>query len=170
MDSSVGITGAVSSGVYTVDLNHDDSVTGITGAELSVHSFGHQDPVCSALRPNTPCTQVAVGGQRYIVWAASPVDQCCRCCSWAEGCGPTLMVQNATYEGQRAVDGQVCNSYRSKLDHMLQRANDSQPCGINRMVFDPLSYETPLTDQGVFAVPRELCGPCNNASFTCGRG
>ena len=98
------------SGVYAVDLNHVDSVTGITGAELSVHSFGHQDPVCSALRPNTPCTQVAVGGQRYIVWAASPVDQCCRCCSWAEGCGPTLMVQNATYEGQRAVDGQVCTS------------------------------------------------------------
>jgi len=178
---------ASTTGIYGVDSEYKDPSTGIQGAQVVTRGYGNRDPVCNDLRPGSSCTHLAVGGQRYILWAASPVDDCCVCCSWADGCGPVEMTKDAAFEGQRTINGQVCNSFKMltgvlglRIRHMLLRVNDSQPCEItseedgaahddllsDAIVFEPTSY-TSNVDPGLFALDAASCPPCSNATYTC---
>ena len=75
---------------------------------------------------------------------------------------------NATYAGQKQVNGQTCDSYLIQgfeANHLLQRANDTQLCELDNadedfLVFDPHSYTTHV-DPDLFALPAgctDWCG------------
>ena len=109
-----------------------------------VHGKLHHFSELSIVEP-----QLAVGGQRYLVYQ----DACCRCCSWANGCGPVVpsWTVNATYSGPKQVNGQTCSSYLIQgfePNHLLQRTNDSQLCELDNadedyLVFDPHTCAPP---------------------------
>ena len=137
----------------------------------------NKDYNCGSVKgqDGTECTQLAVGGQRYLVYQ----DACCRCCSWANGCGPIVpsWTENATYAGQKQVNGQTCDSYLIQgfeANHLLQRANDTQLCELANadwdfFVFKPWSYKSTV-DPAIFELPKghdcsAWCGNVGDCKF-----
>ena len=74
-------------------------------------------------------------------------------------------------DGQRVVKGQTCDSFVIRgftKNHLLQRANDSQPCELDNsdhdfMQFVPSTYSTSV-DPSIFKLPL-----AQNCSKYCGR-
>ena len=65
------------SGTFALDWTYEDPATGVKGAQAIVRTAGNADSLCGAVgTAGAPCTQLMVGGQRYIVHE----DSCCRCC------------------------------------------------------------------------------------------
>ena len=62
-------------GYYALDLGFD----GGKGAQAIYRTNGTSTN-CGGVHKNTPCTQLAVGGERYLVFPEK--DDCCVCCSW----------------------------------------------------------------------------------------
>ena len=142
----------------------------------------NKDYNCGSVKgqEGTECTQLAVGGQRYLVYQ----DACCRCCSWANGCGPIVpsWTENATYAGQKQVNGQTCDSYLIQgfqSNHLLQRANDTQLCELANadwdfFVFKPWSYKSTV-DPAIFELPKghdcsAWCGNVGDCKFGLAEG
>eukprot|EP01047_Picozoa_sp_COSAG01_P017429 COSAG01_NODE_923_length_12710_cov_68.328919_3_plen_220_part_00 len=86
---------------FAYDLTYVDAATGIKGAQRIYRAAGTLDETCKAVRPGEACTQLAVAGQRYMIFSG----YCCRCCSWEHGCGPlsATWADGATFTGTREV-------------------------------------------------------------------
>ena len=56
-------------------------------------------PLSRAEKPleNTPCTQIATGGERYLYFPEK--NDCCSCCTFESGCSPVSAdwLTNATF-------------------------------------------------------------------------
>ena len=159
---------------FAYDLEYVDTKTGIKGAQRIYRAGGTLDETCRAVRPGASCTQLAVGGQRYMVFP----DYCCRCCSWEHGCGPlsATWTEGAVYTGVRDVQGKQCDVYRiaavepvgNKTDSLSVRVSDGRLCELDthsseeKFIFDESTYTTRV-DPELFALPdadcHEWCGP-----------
>ena len=64
---------------------------------------GHIDRYCGSVHPlkwDTPCTHIAYGGERFLLFPELHGDDaCCSCCSFEDGCGPLSAdwLRNATF-------------------------------------------------------------------------
>jgi len=163
-------------GYYALDMSFKDPATGIVGAQLIRRGNGTQDGICSTLIKNDECTDLAVGGQRYIYGGG----KCCRCCSWEHGCGPikSSWVDNATYAGQRVVKGQTCDSFKIQgfeSNHLLQLAADPKVlceldnADVDFLTFDTDTFTTKPPPWSLFAKPSAACdtycGPVSDCKF-----
>ena len=161
--------GTAHHGLFALDVAYIDNATGIAGAQ-AIYRDSSPDETCHAVNPQGHCIQLSVGGQRYLLFEEG-TPQCCRCCSWANGCGPTrpAWTENATLEGTRVVRGQTCYVYRMTgrtTSHLLVRASDGQVAeldrgGVDFMQFIPLTYQ-PRASPELFRVPSGCdawCGP-----------
>lgn len=164
-------------GFFALDMSFVDPKTKIVGAQVIIRAAGTQDGVCANLLPNSECTQLAVAGQRYIFGGG----KCCRCCSWAHGCGPTApkWVENATYVGRKDIGGAPCDGFQIQgfeSNHLYQLASDSRTlCELNNADVDQLTFERKTFSfappaPGHFALPplpecSEYCGPVSDCRF-----
>eukprot|EP00746_Dinoflagellata_sp_MGD_P090208 gnl/MRDRNA2_/MRDRNA2_35603_c0_seq1.p1 gnl/MRDRNA2_/MRDRNA2_35603_c0~~gnl/MRDRNA2_/MRDRNA2_35603_c0_seq1.p1 ORF type:complete len:238 (+),score=26.81 gnl/MRDRNA2_/MRDRNA2_35603_c0_seq1:84-797(+) len=55
-------------------------------AGLLTFADGTRDHLCSAYHNNTACSMLEAQGWRYMVFPQ--IEQCCKCCSFENGCGP----------------------------------------------------------------------------------
>ena len=163
-------TGASYEGLYALDMNYVDKATGIQGAEVILRG-PTPEYSCNAVNPGTKCVTLAVGGQRYLQFEdGSPI--CCRCCSWANGCGPLApaWTENATYIGEQIVRGEKCYDYNilgSSNNSLSVRASDGMVCALNNagddfFEFIPSTYKKTVSDTDLFQVPAGCdtwCGP-----------
>ena len=146
-------------GYYALDLGYDNG----KGAQAIFRSDG-TSTICGKFHANTPCTQLAVGGQRYLVFPE--LGECCTCCSWKQGCGPILpqWTKNARYEGRQTIDGTVCDAFSIRglqVDHLMQTTDGEKLCeldngGVDHMFFD-LGTFTNTVDPALFALPTGGC-------------
>ena len=158
---------------FAYDLSYVDPLTEIKGAQRIFRNAGTLDNQCQAVRPGAACTQLAVGGQRYLLFS----DYCCRCCSWEHGCGPlsATWTEGATFRGTRVVAGEKCDVYHiaavepvgNKTDSLSVHVGDGRLCeldthsGEEQFIFDPSTYKTAIP-AGLFARPDGCdtwCGP-----------
>ena len=135
---------------------------------------GTQDGVCKALLPNSDCTQLAVGGQRYLFGGG----KCCRCCSWDNGCGPVKpsWVDSAKYVGQRLIEGALCDGFQIQgfeSNHLFQLANDSSTlCELDNadtdlLTFDRQTFSRAAPAASSFAMPDQDCSSYCGAVSDC---
>ena len=155
-----------STGYYALDL----TANGGKGAQAIYRSDG-TNTNCGVFHPNTPCVQLAVDKQRYLVFPE--LGECCTCCSWAQGCGPIIpaWAQNAKYVGRQDVNGEQCDAFAIQgyeMNHLLQTTDGSKLCeldnaGSDHMFFDLATFSNKV-DPSLFALPAGGC------SKKCGKG
>ena len=74
-----------------------------SSAEMLMLMDGTRDHLCSAFHNNTACSMLTTDGWKYLIWPE--LGKCCKCCSYANGCGPLLpkwvtnQTGNTRYEG-----------------------------------------------------------------------
>jgi hypothetical protein len=140
-------------GAFVLDMDFVDKATGIKGAE-AVDRGPSKDSTCEAINPGQSCITVSVGGQRYLNFDdGSPI--CCRCCSWANGCGPLVprWTDNATFIGSKTVRGELCYSYLipgNQNNSLSVRASDGMICDLDNagedfFEFLPKSYSPTIS-------------------------
>lgn len=94
-----------------------DSTTSPVGSSLSAHSQGQHDEICTGVAgfefSSQPCNLIASSDTwRYVYFPQS--NFCCRFCNTTDYCGiisPSWLQTNATYQGQRLIDGVNCNGW-----------------------------------------------------------
>ena len=66
---------------------------------------GQYDKFCGPAETPSKCSHFVVNGERYIYYPEH--DDCCFCCDNDHGCGAltTDWMKDATYVGQKVVDG-----------------------------------------------------------------
>jgi hypothetical protein len=152
-------------GSYALDLAYSGAPPHV-GAEAIARSDGTGSQ-CANVHPNTPCTEVAKGGQRYFIFPA--LGTCCRCCSWANGCGPVeaSWAANATLVGARSIGGRTCDDFKImgySENHVYQAQDASaQLCGLDNGGWDVMLYRntSAAVPPALFDVPAgcaESCG------------
>ena len=157
------------SGYYALDLKFNG-----TGAQAIYRSDGTNNR-CGLFHKDTPCLELAVGGQRYFAFPS--LGKCCTCCSWANGCGPVgqKWVQGAAYEGEKVIGGEACDAFSIQgfqQNVLAQTKDGSKLCELDngpldRMTFD-LSSFTQAPDPSLFALPAGGCAtPCGGDAFPC---
>ena len=162
--------GATFEGLFATDLNYIDNKTGIKGAEVILRGTT-PEYTCAAVNPGTACVTLAVAGQRYLQFETG-TPTCCRCCSWANGCGPLKMewTENATYTTSRIVRGELCYDYSilgNSNNSLSIRASDGEICALDNagddyFEFIPSTYKKQVVDTDLFKVPGSCdtwCGP-----------
>lgn len=72
---------------------------------------------CLTVHPlkDTPCTHLVVGGVRYLIFPE--LDECCQCCTAAQGCGvlSPSWLQGAEYGGQVTLRGYEAHKWSVKV-------------------------------------------------------
>jgi len=123
-------------------------------AGLITMEDGSLDHLCSAYHNNTPCTELAAAGWRWLVWPK--LQHCCKCCTIAEGCGPLnpTWLQNASghlsYKGIESIphgsseqkcmkwDYEGLGGYNYYYEQLPEGRKPGLPCairGINYMQY-----------------------------------
>ena len=94
-----------------------DSTTVPVGSSLSQHSQGQHDEVCTAVKgkelSDEPCSLLdSADSWLYVVYPQSKL--CCRACNTSSFCGiisPTWLQENATYQGQKVINGTLSSGW-----------------------------------------------------------
>lgn len=85
-------------------------------AQITTFEDGTRDHLCQFFFNATACVQLMTKGWRYMYWPK--LQKCCKCCSFANGCGPLdpKWVQNQSgniiYEGLSTVSYSASVKYR----------------------------------------------------------
>ena len=146
-------------GFYALDLGFD----GGKGAQAIYRTNGTSTN-CGGVHKDTPCTQLAVGGERYLVFPEK--DDCCVCCSWAEGCGPIVpaWTQGAKYKGRTEVNGVQCDDFEIdgfEPNRLLQTPDGKKLCELNNAMVDVMKFDLAswgnTVDPALFALPKAGC-------------
>eukprot|EP00746_Dinoflagellata_sp_MGD_P141145 gnl/MRDRNA2_/MRDRNA2_74307_c0_seq1.p1 gnl/MRDRNA2_/MRDRNA2_74307_c0~~gnl/MRDRNA2_/MRDRNA2_74307_c0_seq1.p1 ORF type:complete len:238 (+),score=26.24 gnl/MRDRNA2_/MRDRNA2_74307_c0_seq1:66-779(+) len=162
--------GRNSTGYYALDLTFNGS----KGAQAIYRSDGTDAETCGFVHQNTPCIQLALDGQRYLIFPEK--NDCCICCSWAQGCGPigTQWTNGALYKGRQTVNGVQCDDFEidgGQANRLMQTTDGKKICEVNqgmtdRMVFDLDSFVTSV-DPMLFAMPEVTCSRQCGAVGVC---
>jgi hypothetical protein len=141
---SVAQKSAVHHGWFALDLNYSSG--GFVGAEAIYRVDGQTAiGICKDFHKDTACIELAVAGQRYIVFPE--IQECCRCCSWKNGCGPlrSAWVDNASFIGVTPFDGEQCNRFSipgevEKENYISQTLDGKQLCELNNGGADQMNF------------------------------
>jgi hypothetical protein len=70
---------------------------------------GTRDHLCSSYHNGTSCNMLTTGGWKWLIWPA--LQTCCKCCSYANGCGPLLPAWVGNSSGIVRYEGLVPVTY-----------------------------------------------------------
>jgi hypothetical protein len=70
---------------------------------------GTRDHLCSGYYNKTPCTMLTTKGWKWLVWPQ--IQKCCKCCSYANGCGPLSPSWVSNASGRTRYEGLVSVTY-----------------------------------------------------------
>merc|ERR1711916_210565 len=145
---------------------------------VTYRANGKGDRYCGSEKPleNTPCTQIATGGERYLYCPEK--SDCCSCCTFESGCSPVSAdwLTNATFDGEANVGGSECYEWNKmglqKNLYYGLKSRPQVPVLINmepndEIQYSPASYNASVDPSSFCNLPSVCKGAGQCISVVC---